>query len=271
MIRTMRAAYPAVHIHPCCESDIIGSTSTTLYGIDTNLDILVQIATATGALTTVGPLPSRRTAELLIAAIQDVVPLRSCSTRLRRRQDHTACVLKELGRCGAPCDGTQAPGGYAQVVERTQQLLTDPTLLLDPLRARMLTFARSGRFERAQQVRAFLTVRGIGGVLTMAQDRFGQGPNQVASVVDRIQQGAAVDRRVGTVRRQPDRAAAENGNVDVHEPILAVSGTRTTACRPGGRSERSGRCRSGPGSAGPRSPHRSRGLTAAAAGTAAAG
>jgi hypothetical protein len=43
-------------VHVAYTNNFAGATSTTLYGIDTNLDILVQIATATGALTTVGPL-----------------------------------------------------------------------------------------------------------------------------------------------------------------------------------------------------------------------
>ncbi|MEX1178865.1 MAG: DEDD exonuclease domain-containing protein [Nitriliruptor sp.] len=102
---------------------------------------------------TVGPIGSRRTAEALLEAIHEVVPLRTCSGRLRVAQDHPACVLKQLGRCGAPCDGTQSADGYAQVVERFHAAIDDPGELIGPLRDRMHEVAASGRFERAGALR----------------------------------------------------------------------------------------------------------------------
>ena len=116
---------------------------------------IVRVAGRTH-LKTVGPLPSRRVAEQLIEAVHAVVPLRTCSGRLRRSQDHAACVLKDLGRCGAPCDGTQQPDSYAEVVAAALAVLDDPARLLRPLRHRMLELARHGRFERAGEVRARL-------------------------------------------------------------------------------------------------------------------
>jgi DNA polymerase III subunit epsilon len=102
---------------------------------------------------TVGPFASRRTAESVLEAIHEVVPLRTCTGRLRVAQDHPACVLAQLGRCGAPCDGTQSQDGYAEVVERFHAALDDPSHLIAPLRARMLEVARDGRFERAGELR----------------------------------------------------------------------------------------------------------------------
>jgi DNA polymerase-3 subunit epsilon len=103
---------------------------------------------------TVGPLPSRRLADELAAAIHDVLPLRTCTTRLRVAQDHPACVLKELGRCGAPCDGTQTRDDHDRLVAQVEALLTDPSPLLETLTRRMLRYATDGRFERAGEVRA---------------------------------------------------------------------------------------------------------------------
>jgi DNA polymerase III subunit epsilon len=40
-------------------------------------------------------------------------------------------VLKELGRCGAPCDGTQDLDDYAALVDEVEGALRDPSVLLD--------------------------------------------------------------------------------------------------------------------------------------------
>jgi DNA polymerase III subunit epsilon len=102
---------------------------------------------------TVGPLPSRKVADRFVEAVLEVVPLRACSPRLRLAQDHPACVLKDLGRCGAPCDGTQSADAYGEVVADVLALLDDPERLIAPLRSRMADYAAAGRFERAVEIR----------------------------------------------------------------------------------------------------------------------
>jgi DNA polymerase-3 subunit epsilon len=105
----------------------------------------------------VGPVASRRSAEAFVEAVHEAIPLRQCTMRIRVAQDHGACVLKELGRCGAPCDGTQSVDDYGATVGRYVSALTgDVDALLGPLRTRMLQLARTGRFERAAGVRARL-------------------------------------------------------------------------------------------------------------------
>ncbi len=118
---------------------------------------------------TVGPLPSRKGAERLAEAITEVIPLRTCTPKLRRAQDHPACVLKDLGRCGAPCDGTQSRAGYAEVVARVEAALDGPDRLFAPLRTRMLALARDGRFERAGEIRTRL--HGAARALAGARER----------------------------------------------------------------------------------------------------
>lgn len=105
---------------------------------------------------TLGPIGSRAAAQHLVDALHDAFPLRTCTTRLRRAQDHPACVLKDLGRCGAPCDGSQSDADYAAVVAEVETAWDDPTHLLQRLRTRMLAFGREGRFERAGEVRSRL-------------------------------------------------------------------------------------------------------------------
>ena len=52
-----------------------------------------------------GPFGSRAAAEAAVAAVHDVLPLRQCTTRLSTKGTGSACVLAEMGRCGAPCEG----------------------------------------------------------------------------------------------------------------------------------------------------------------------
>jgi len=99
-----------------------------------------------------GPVP-RGAAELVVEAFEDVFPLRPCRPRLRREQDHPACVLKDLHRCDAVCDGTQTPTDYAAVVARVIDAFDDPAVVVAELRARMLAAAAAGEFERAAACR----------------------------------------------------------------------------------------------------------------------
>lgn len=105
---------------------------------------------------TLGPLPSRRVAESLVAAWQAWLPIRTCTDRLRARQDHTACLMKDLGNCGAPCDGTQSRADHERLIERVEASFQDPTPVLAALRRRMEGRAAAGRFEEAGELRGQL-------------------------------------------------------------------------------------------------------------------
>ena len=99
-----------------------------------------------------GPVP-RSVAERVVEGIEAVLPLRPCRPRLRRAQDNPSCMLKDLHRCDAVCDGTQTPEAYAAVVERARAAMRDPTTLLGALRSRMREHAAAGEFERAAECR----------------------------------------------------------------------------------------------------------------------
>jgi len=103
-----------------------------------------------------GPVP-RSVAEQVVEAIESVVPLRPCRPRLRRAQDNPSCMLKDLHRCEAVCDGTQTPEGYAAVVEQALTMMNDPGPLLDALHGRMAELAAAGSFERAAECREQLS------------------------------------------------------------------------------------------------------------------
>jgi len=111
---------------------------------------IVRERTATDG--TLGP-TSRSTAELVVTALESVVALRPCRPRLRRTQDHDACLLKDLHRCEAPCDGSQTPPDYARVVDEARAAMLDPDRILPALRERMHELATDGDYERATEVR----------------------------------------------------------------------------------------------------------------------
>ncbi|MFC7330375.1 DEDD exonuclease domain-containing protein [Marinactinospora rubrisoli] len=74
-----------------------------------------------------GPFRSAREAELARDALHHVVPLRQCTHRFSPSRPVTACVLAELGRCGAPCEGRESPEDYAAHAERAERALTGQT------------------------------------------------------------------------------------------------------------------------------------------------
>lgn len=121
---------------------------------------VVREDTAAGA-EYLGPFRSAQTAELAVAALHDTHPLRQCTRRIPKAPTSTgpgACVLAELGRCGAPCLGTERGGqdaeAYAAVVEDVRRALTqDASVPLRVGRERMAELARQERFEEAATTR----------------------------------------------------------------------------------------------------------------------
>lgn len=101
-----------------------------------------------------GPFGSRRQAEAAVTAVHEVVPLRQCTGRLSTRPGTKACVLAELGRCGAPCIGGQDVTDYAAVAERAGRVLVgDGSEVLAALQERMAGLSRDERFEEAARLR----------------------------------------------------------------------------------------------------------------------
>jgi DNA polymerase III subunit epsilon len=125
---------------------------------------VVREPSATGAH--LGPLPSRAAAALMIEAIQSVVPLRRCSTRLSRRHvpDPAAapCSAAQLGVAWCPCAQEVEPEEYRGAVETARRALSgDVHHVRGALIAKMGDLAAQQRFEEAALTRdrlaAFLT------------------------------------------------------------------------------------------------------------------
>ena len=99
-----------------------------------------------------GPFYSTRTAELVVAAVHEAIPLRQCTKRLSARSASSACVLAEMGRCGAPC--LVGEGETVEEYERHTQAFrtlvgSDPTAVVDRLQAKIGALAATERFEDA--------------------------------------------------------------------------------------------------------------------------
>ena len=115
---------------------------------------VVKEARDDGALY-LGPLGSRRAANLVVDAIHTATPLRRCTSRVGRTPSRSArCAGAQLGVTVCPCAGDVAPADYQPVVDRVVRgLRHEPELLLAPLKERLTALAAAERFEEAADVR----------------------------------------------------------------------------------------------------------------------
>ncbi len=99
-----------------------------------------------------GPYRSRRSAEIVMTALWDAVPIRRCSGRPGKRGSE--CAFAQLGVAACPCDGSLAESDYQPIVERlVSGIERDPQLLLAPLQDKMTELALQQRFEEAGWMR----------------------------------------------------------------------------------------------------------------------
>lgn len=101
-----------------------------------------------------GPLPSTSFAKRVVEAIETAVPLRRCAARPGARRRSGACAPAQLGVAACPCTGTMSADEYAPIVElAVVGIVSQPEILLAPLRQRMAALAGAERFEEAADVR----------------------------------------------------------------------------------------------------------------------
>lgn len=99
-----------------------------------------------------GPFRHRRSAEIVMHAIWDAVPIRRCTGRSGRRA--AKCAQAQLGVALCPCDGTLDEATYRTTIDRLVAAIEhDPSLVLVPLEERMIEHARQQRFEEAGWLR----------------------------------------------------------------------------------------------------------------------
>ncbi len=104
----------------------------------------------------IGPFASQATAQQAVEALQETFAVRRCTGRLPLvpAAGAHACVLAELGRCGAPCTGRQDHAAYGLVAEEVRAAMTgDPAAVVAAHAARIRTLVTQERFEEAATVR----------------------------------------------------------------------------------------------------------------------
>jgi DNA polymerase-3 subunit epsilon len=109
-----------------------------------------------------GPFGSTRAAEEARAALHDAVPLRQCTQRLSPRivaaGKARTCVLAEIGRCGAPCEGRESPTAYARHVRAARSVMeADVRPVVAAAQARIDRLSHELRYEEAAAERDRLT------------------------------------------------------------------------------------------------------------------
>ncbi len=97
-----------------------------------------------------GPFSSRTRAEKSLAALHETFPVRQCSDKLPLVPSRSACVLAEMGRCLAPCDGSVDLDTYALVVAALRDnLLARADEVVEAISVRMDALSAAERFEDA--------------------------------------------------------------------------------------------------------------------------
>ena len=98
-----------------------------------------------------GPYSSAKEAERAKKALLSTFPLRHCThTFAPPERTVNPCVFAQLGRCGAPCDGTESLDSYTLHAEAAREAMTaDPTAVVDVHTARIEELAAQLRYEEA--------------------------------------------------------------------------------------------------------------------------
>lgn len=104
--------------------------------------------------TYLGPFGSRLTAEMAMTAVHEAVPLRQCSRQLSTHRTSPACILAEIGRCGAPCEHDESVQEYAVHAQAFTTAVTgDPVAVVEPLLRRIARLSAAQRYEDATTTR----------------------------------------------------------------------------------------------------------------------
>ncbi len=98
----------------------------------------------------IGPFRSSREAELAREALHHALPIRQCTHRLSPKTTVPACMLAEIGKCGAPCEGHESTDDYAKHSEAAHEAMTrDPSRVVTALTERVSALSAELRYEEA--------------------------------------------------------------------------------------------------------------------------
>jgi DNA polymerase-3 subunit epsilon len=111
------------------------------------------VRTPDGEGTFLGPFAGAARARMAKEALEDAFAVRRCTRTMGASTRFSPCMLADLGRCAAPCDGRVTPERYEELVRGLILSLSSPGGLLEALEARMDRLAEQERFEEAALVR----------------------------------------------------------------------------------------------------------------------
>lgn len=104
-----------------------------------------------------GPIGDKHRAARFRELLEDLFDLCRYHEVLVQAPNGTACVYKEMGKCPAPCDGSEAMDDYRARVERAARFAaTGGQSEFDALETEMAEAAASREFERAERLRRWL-------------------------------------------------------------------------------------------------------------------
>ncbi|ROS30901.1 DEDD exonuclease domain-containing protein [Cellulomonas sp. PhB150] len=131
-----------------------------------------------------GPFGTSRSATLAVEALHEAFEIRQCTRRLPlvAPAGSSACVLADMGRCGAPCIGGQSVPDYADVVARVRAaMLADPAPVVAAHAARLEALVDQQRYEEAGTVRDRLGAYLRGAARAQRMDPLARCPELVAA------------------------------------------------------------------------------------------
>lgn len=97
-----------------------------------------------------GPFTSKVVAQEACQALYDAYPIRQCTMRIGRNSSQAGCALGELGKCLAPCTGTDHAAYLAMVEQVRRAISSDLRPTLSSVGQRIAKLASQQRFEEAQ-------------------------------------------------------------------------------------------------------------------------
>jgi len=104
-----------------------------------------------------GPFPSRRLAGRFAEALADAFDLCRCYAGGRQIPEPDACTYKQMGRCGAPCDGSMSMADYRHTVREAVRFAGgDRQPVRQRLAAGMRRAAAAMDYERAAAMKGRL-------------------------------------------------------------------------------------------------------------------
>ena len=102
-----------------------------------------------------GPLRSRSQARTIVEIVERYFIIRNCSAT--EFAGGRRCVRADIGRCGAPCDGSQSSPNYFKVIDRVRSFLTgEVEEVIGQIEADMTNSSQKHAFEEAAQLRDWI-------------------------------------------------------------------------------------------------------------------